>query len=621
MRIPVRHIRSVLQTERPVQIFLRALCAFVAVVLFTPIAFAAKEDEKLAALPQGTSVIDSRGIESFEILGGDATAKFVDVHGQPFAKAAQLQTLKRPEQIHSVQFHAKTTQPVKKGDVLVAVFSARSVGMAGQSSVVFELNRTPYTKSADYPFKLTTSWRRFYVPVFVALDQPAGAAHFTFRLGYDPQTIEIGGLQVLNYGQGIARDQLPYTPATYEGREPDAAWRKTAAAQIERLRKGDLRVRVIDRSGKPVSDAKVRVRMKRHAFGWGSAVDARTLLGEGPDSDRYRQHVRENYNRAVLENDLKWFSWLRDPQRAKDAVRWLRENGIEVRGHCLVWPGEKNLPDSIKALLPQPSALKSAINDHIREEAGAMRGQLIDWDVVNEPFTNFDVQAAVTGLKRNASPDWIERHASVLGEFYRAAHEADPGAKLYLNDYSILETGGDDSPHQDHFEKTIRQLLADKAPLGGIGIQGHFSEDLTAIPRLWQILDRYAQFGLPIQITEFDVNTHDERLAADYTRDFLTAMFAHESVNGVLTWGFWEKRHWIPNAALYRADWSPRPAAIEWERLVRKEWWTDVEVVTDANGAADARGFLGEYEIECGDTRSSATITRGFNGITIPPGR
>jgi hypothetical protein len=261
-----------------INFLLRVLRVFA--VILSPLAHAATEEEKLAALPQGTSVIDSRGIEAFEIMGS-ATATVVDVIGQPFTKAARLQTLKRPEHTYGLQFHAKTTQPVKKGDVLVAVFSARSVGSVGQSSIVFELNKAPYAKSADYPFKLTPSWRRFYVPVFAALDQAAGSAHVAFRLGYDPQTIEIGGLQLVNYGPGIARDGLPYTPATYVGRESDAAWRKIAAQRIERLRKGDLTVHVVDAKGKPVVGVNVRVRLKRHAFGWGSAVDAKTLLGNG----------------------------------------------------------------------------------------------------------------------------------------------------------------------------------------------------------------------------------------------------------------------------------------------------------------------------------------------------
>jgi endo-1,4-beta-xylanase len=608
MKIPVRPVCSSL------------LCFFaVQIALFL---FAASEDQKLAALPKGTSAIDSRGIEALEILGGDAKVTFVEVAGRPFTRAARLQTLKRPDQAYDLQFRTKITQPVKKGDALVAIFDARAseplsaTGIA-QSAFVFELASAPYTKSADYPFKVGPSWHRYYVPFFAAADQSSGSAQVMFRLGYDPQTIEIGGLQVLNFGPGVNRDRLPSTPLSYIGRELDASWRKIAREKIERIRKGDLTIHVLDSSGKPVAAAKVTVRMKRHAFGWGSAVDARTLLGEGADNDRYRQHVRENCNRVVLENDLKWFAWLRDSQRAKDAVKWLRENNIDVRGHCLVWPGERNLPRSIAALFDQPDVLNSAINDHIREEAGAMRGQLIEWDVVNEPFSNFRVQAAMTGIAPKSAPDWIERHASVLSGFYRTARQADPAPKLYLNDYSILETGGDDAPHQEHFERTIRKLLADKAPLDGIGIQGHFSEDLTAIPRLWQILDRYAQFNLPIQITEFDVNTYDERLAADYTRDFLTAMFAHESVIGVLTWGFWEKRHWIPNAAFYRADWSPRPAATEWERLVRKDWWTNAEVTTDATGTARIRGFLGDYEVESGNLRQPATLLRPGTDVVL----
>lgn len=505
---------------------------------------------------------------------------------------------------------------------MLAIFDAHAaepVPASGtvQSSFVFELTSAPHTKSADYPFKVGNAWQRYYVPFIAQADQAAGTAQVMFRLGYDPQIIEIGGLQVLNFGAGIDRDRLPYTPASYVGREANAPWRKIAQEKIERIRKGALTVRVIDAGGKPVTGAKVSIRMKRHAFGFGSAVDAKTLLSEGPDNDRYRQYIRENYNRVVLENDLKWSPWLSDPQRGKDAVKWLREQGIDVRGHCLVWPGEKNLPASIEALLSKPTELLAAINDHIREEAGAMRGQLIEWDVVNEPFSNYKVQAAVTGLAPKSASDWIERHASVLTEFYKNARAADPDAKLYLNDYSILETGGDDAPHQEHFERTIRQLLTEKAPLDGIGIRGHFNEDLTSIPRLWQILDRCAQFGLPVQITEFDVNTQDDQLAGDYTRDFFTAMFAHESVNAILTWGFWEKRHWIPNAALYRADWSPRPAASEWERLVRKEWWTNAEGFTDANGIIKSRCFLGDYEITCGDVQQIVTLTRSGAGITL----
>jgi GH35 family endo-1,4-beta-xylanase len=265
------------------------------------------------------------------------------------------------------------------------------------------------------------------------------------------------------------------------------------------------------------------------------------------------------------------------------------------------------------ALLDKPAELRHALLDHVTEETAALRRRVVEWDVVNEPFSNFDVQTALTGIPHTAA-NAPEKHAAILAEFFRAARDADPGVKLDINDYSILETGGKDVAHQDHYERTIRALLAAHAPLNGIGIQGHFSEDLTPIPRLWEILDRFGATGLPIQITEFDVNTADEALQADYTRDFLTAMFANEHVIGVLNWGFWEKRHWLPNAAFYRADWSLRPAGQVWQELVKKKWWTDADGVTGADGVFHARGFAGDYDVTIANSWKTTTLN-----VTLRP--
>ena len=136
-----------------------------------------------------------------------------------------------------------------------------------------------------------------------------------------------------------------------------------------------------------------------------------------------------------------------------------------------------------------------------------------------------------------------------------------------------------------------------------------------------EILDRFATFGLPIKITEFDLHTYDEQLQADYTRDFLTAMFSHPSISGVMVWGFWEKRHWIPPAAFYRADWSLRPAGEIWKQLTRKTWWTDVTAKTDAAGKVKVRGFFGDYEVTAsakGKTSTSrAEIKPEGSAVTV----
>jgi hypothetical protein len=102
---------------------------------------------------------------------------------------------------------------------------------------------------------------------------------------------------------------------------------------------------------------------------------------------------------------------------------------------------------------------------------------------------------------------------------------------------------------------------------------------------------------LPVRITELDIDSNDEKLQADYLRDFLTATFSHPNINGIMIWGFWESAHWRPNAAMYHSDWSPRPIAGVWKDLIFKQWWTDQHASTDAMGKAKIRGFLGDYDI------------------------
>lgn len=363
-------------------------------------------------------------------------------------------------------------------------------------------------------------------------------------------------------------------------------WREAAEARIERIRKAELTVQVTRADGKPAAGVPVRVRMTGHAFGWGTAIAGRFLLGKGPDSEKYRRAILDNFNMAVLENDLKWPQWERDRETPLAALRWLHANGItRVRGHNLVWPGWRWLPRDLKALAGDPAALRRRALDHIRDEVTATRGLLEDWDVVNEPYTNHDL---IGILGREEMTAWYEQ-----------AKEYDPKPVLYLNDFNILAAGGRDAAHQKHFYETLRFLLDRGAPLGGVGIQGHFRE-VTPPEKMLEILDMFAEFHLPIRITEFDFETDDEQMQAEFTRDFLTVCFSHPSVDAVLMWGFWEGRHWRPKAAMLRKDWSAKPNYEVWRELAHRRWRTDAEGATGSGGEYSVRAFRGEYEITAG---------------------
>lgn len=589
------------------------LLALPLVALTLANALAETMDEKFAALPPGAAMVGERGIEEFKFSGSGGKAKAVVVDGQSFERAMRVTTAVKPDVNYKVRISAKTIAPIKKGDRLLASFWARGIAPLpaegeARAQFCFEQAGDPYEKSAMWTFTVGAEWRRFFVPFEAKGGLDAGGARVEFRTGYDPQTIEIGGVQVINFGTQLERSALPYTPLSYVGRDAGAAWRKAAAERIEKIRKAELTVVVVDADGKPLPGARVAVRMKRHAFAFGSAVNGRLLLAPGPDADRYREIVARDFNKVTIENQMKWHEWERDRDTATRAVAWLRERGIPVRGHCLVWPAAKNLPKSVTALFSQPDALRRTVLDHIADEAGAFADQCVEWDVMNEPYSNFDIQNILAGRGERAPRLDAEAGAEFIAEWFKAARAADPHARLDINDYSILSTGGTDAAHQEYYERTIRRLLELGAPVGGIGMQSHFGEDLTPIPRLIEILDRFGKFGLPIQATEHDVNTWDEALQADYTRDYMTALFSHAAVGGIITWGFWEGSHWIPNAAYYRKDWSLRPAGEVWRDLVFRQWWTNAEGQSGEGGVFTTRGFLGEYEIEAEHARQKQTV-------------
>src|SRR5256885_15536850 len=155
-------------------------------------------------------------------------------------------------------------------------------------------------------------------------------------------------------------------------------------------------------------------------------------------------------------------------------------------------------------------------------------------------------------------------------------------------------------------------------------MQAHFGQNVQPPQQLLSIYDRFARLGLPIRITELDIDTSDEKLQADYLRDFLTASFSHPNVNGIMIWGFWEGAHWRPNAAMYREDWSPRPIAGVWKDLIFKQWWTDQHTSTNREGVVEVPGFLGDYEIAATiGIRTATTKTVLIDGgtslrITLP---
>lgn len=570
----------------------------------------------LAPLPPGTPVISPDSATAFSLVGAvqDGQSRVVNVSGQPFRLAIQVQTVRTPSANYLLQLNTKTIAPVRRGDTLLVTFYARQVAAGPEGAtteMVFERASQPFEKSVSVPAVLTPKWQEFREPFKALASYAAGEAQVNFRLGYPPQTIDIAAVSVQDFGPTVAPDSLPVTAIHYQGESPDAPWRKAAEERIRKYRMANLDVRVVDTRGRPVRGAQVQATMLRHAFGFGSAVNADLLNGSDAVSRKYQSIVLSLFNKAVFENDLKWPEWEQNRDGPIQATHWLVDHHIAVRGHNLLWPSWYLLPRDVQPLRSDPKALRQAILNHIADEVGALKGLISEWDVVNEPVAN----TSVTELLGQRS----------LADWYVAAHAADPAPTLFVNDYNILAAGGRDTAHQDAYFRIIQQLLAEGAPLGGIGVQCHFDSELTPPVRLLQILDRFASFGLPIEVTELDIDVPDPVAQANYMRDFLTLAFSYPKIESIVMWGFWEARHWKPNAALFRRDWSIKPVGRAWEELVLHKWWTRASGRTNDAGDFRARGFLGDYRVtvsQNGRTRTiPLTLKTGGAGIRVTIGQ
>jgi len=293
-------------------------------------------------------------------------------------------------------------------------------------------------------------------------------------------------------------------------------------------------------------------------------------------------------NTAVHENALKWAAC--EPQRDVQTyglldliLNWGSANDIRIRGHTIFWGREIYLQDWVEAL--SNPELFEEIRERVFDLLPRYQGQISEYDVNNEM------------LNLRYFRDRLGE--SIVDSMFTWAHSADPNAILYLNEYGILSANS-----VNDYVTMINALLARGLPVGGIGIQAHFftanmddGDDLFDACRIWNILDTLAQFDLPIKITEFDLSAPTDTTQARWLETLYKAAFAHPAVSGILMWGFWAGAHWRPNTAIFRTDFSPKPAATVYRNLVYDQWWTDTTAVTDSLGEVEIRSFYGRHLI------------------------
>lgn len=539
----------------------------------------------------------------------------------PFTTAVEITVPSAGTAIYSSAAIWNTVATVTQGDLLVANFYIRNRNQNSallRVAPVFELSTSPYTASLFTNAPVDDGiWHQYSIPFYAVNTMAAGTASLQLQCGTAAQTFDVGGIEVLDYGpQTSVPSALQSTFAFYyPGRgKANASWRVQAQQNIAKYRMADLEIKVIDQHGVRTSGVPVAIKQTNSAFLWGTAIDgthvqANTDLSPS-NYQHYTQNVLANFNLVVCENDMKWPQWAASRQPALNALNWAKMNSLTVRGHNLIWPSFANMPSSTAGL--NASALTSAIDAHFQDEAGALKGEVYSWDVVNEPYSNYQVQGQIAAPGVTQSNGILGNNAIV--QWYQMVRQIDPAVRLELNDYFIFEAV--DPIHRGYDLALVQYLESNGAELDDLNFESHFSQNVPVFPDMDESISMFSPYVQHFGVTEFDFSIIDPSLQQDMTADFMTYVFGQPMFDHFLMWGFWDGASWIKNAPLYNLDWSLKPSGQAFQTLTQQTWRTNVSGTTSKFGSYQTKAFLGSYQVTLGTGGQACT----FN-VELPAAR
>ncbi len=276
----------------------------------------------------------------------------------------------------------------------------------------------------------------------------------------------------------------------------------------------------------------------------GTAMSTRTWNADA------RNIFTHYFNSLTPENELKWE--YTEPQlgtfdftQADKLVKFAADNHAEVRGHALLYPGQD--PPYVKRLLlgcdssnpKQQAVVEGVMNDHITTEVNHFKEDVHEWDVVNEPATKNSWQKCL--------PNYIELAL-------HAAHAADPTARLFINEYDaeFPRINGALNPRYIKLRGIIKQLVQDKAPIDGVGLQTHAGLYIAGqMQQFGQTIDSYTKMGLKVRLTEVDVarseglnNPLELQAQRAVYRGLARACGTRPGCAGMTVWGVDDKASW-----------------------------------------------------------------------------
>lgn len=283
------------------------------------------------------------------------------------------------------------------------------------------------------------------------------------------------------------------------------------------------------------------------------------------EDSRYAAVLAREFNCVTAENEMK--PMFLQPERgrfdfstAERLLDFAGEQDMAVRGHTLVWHNQ--MPLWLRQGGFSRLVALEILRDHVQQVCAHFRGRVWCWDVVNEALND-------DGGWREKSPWFQMTQTEYIERAFVWAHEADPEALLFYNDYGMELAGA----KGDACYRMLRDFLDRGVPVHGVGFQGHLGVENRLDDAFANQLRRFRDLGLAVHITEMDMGlpcpvTDEARQqqAEEYARRFRLALAA--GVSAIVLWGFTDRYSWVPSfskgaydeALLFDREYQPKPA-------------------------------------------------------------
>jgi GH35 family endo-1,4-beta-xylanase len=398
---------------------------------------------------------------------------------------------------------------------------------------------------------------------------------------------------------------------------------------IEKYRKGDGDIKIVDQNGAVISGATIRLKQKSHEFRFGANLFMLDELETEEKNEKYKKYFSDVFNMATLP--FYWDSLEPErgnPRYGKDSKKVYRRPAIDL---CIEFCEKHGIEPREHALAYEsffPKWLYGASVDEIKRELERRYAEISERYA--EKIPTIEVTNEMDWLKGKtdfySEPNYVEWCFKLAEQYF-------PENTLAINECTRLAWGDCCRSTDKYYAYTEAAMLAG-ARIDAIGMQYHLfnrkeneykaTRETLDPSNLYKHMDLYSNLKKPLQITEVTVpayswESEDEEIQAEIIEKLYSVWFSHPNVEQIVYWNLVDgyAHLWDPDPAkiaasqgdmsigenyyhggLLRFDLSPKPAYFKIKELLFERWHTEAEISTDENGHAKFRGFYGNYDVE-----------------------